>query len=503
MVGLISAIEGGRLLLVTNLSLSILLLGWIIFMLGIAQAILRARRTNTLPFIKARTYYWSIGVIIAAIGGIIYFSNQYFIGDILYAVGTLLIFITLIRPYMPDMRQLEQEVLNYLVMTILTALVLILGAIAIVSLITRVQITHSPTLVGAIIAFIMSALLGPLWILSRKIAQRLLPQVHLDPDRILREFSQSVSSVLDPDILSTIAIGLISEKIEIQRGYLFLVEHEMEDMVPRYRLRGTQGMGTGPQEVGLLDNASPTALYFHQMRLPLRQTDLDLQPRFQETSDDERTWWSSLGVDLYIPIYAKEDWMGLIALGPKLNGLPYFDDDLTLLSILADQTAIALQNAKLVESLMRLNNDFRRAYASMEQANRHLQKVNVQLENLDRTKSEFISVASHELRTPLTVMRGYNEMLIEDPNIRGNPFQSKLVNGIYDGLMRMHEIISSMLDIASIDTRSMELQHEQVSISTMIKTISTDLSDSPQKAKPDPGTEYLSDLPPLTEIPKL
>ena len=189
--------------------------------------------------------------------------------------------------------------------------------------------------------------------------------------------------------------------------------------------------------------------------------------------------------------------MGLIALGPKSNGLPYFDNDLTLLSILADQTAIALQNAKLVESLMRLNNDFRRAYSSMEQANRHLQKVNVQLENLDRTKSEFIGVASHELRTPLTVMRGYNEMLIEDPNIRGNPFQSKLVNGIYAGLMRMHEIINSMLDIASIDTRSMELQHEQVSISTLIKTISTDLSDSLKERNLTLETENLSDLPPI------
>ena len=239
-------IEVGRILLIPDLGLSILLAGWIIFMLGVAQAILRARPVYTLPFIKARTYYWSIGVIITALGGIIFFDYRSPAGaGLLYAIGTLVLAATLIRPYMPDIRHMEQEVLNYLVMTILTALVLILGALAIVALLTRFEMDYHPTLVGAVIAFIMAALLAPLWLISHKIAQRLLPQVHFDPEIILREYSQAVSSILDPELLSTVAVGLISEKIEIQRGYLFLVEHEMEDTVPQYRLRGSKGMGTG------------------------------------------------------------------------------------------------------------------------------------------------------------------------------------------------------------------------------------------------------------------
>lgn len=491
------AVDIWRLLTFPNLILYILLVGWFIFQFGIAQTIFHARRNHTVPYIKARTNYWSIGTIITAIGGIVLFDDQFVAGSILYAIGALVLSSNLIRPYMPDIRQLEQEVLNYLVMTIMTAIVLILGAIGIIWLLNRVEIYYSPTLVGAIIAFIVAALLAPLWILSRKIAQRLLPQVRFEPERILREYSQSISSILDPDLLSTVAVGLISEAIEIQCGYLFLVEHELEDMTPRYRLRGSKGMGAGPQAVGVLANDSPVTQYFHQIRLPLRQTDLEIQPNFQSAAEEERSWLNSLGVELYIPIYSKEDWMGLIALGPKLNGLPFFDRDIALLSILADQTAVALQNAKLVESLMRLNNDFRRAYASMEQANRHLQKVNVQLENLDRTKSEFISVASHELRTPLTVMRGYNEMLLEDPNVKGNPFQSKLVTGIYSGLMRMHDIISSMLDIASIDSRSMELQHEQVSISGLIKLIVKGFADSLKERKLSLETENLAELPPV------
>jgi signal transduction histidine kinase len=92
-------------------------------------------------------------------------------------------------------------------------------------------------------------------------------------------------------------------------------------------------------------------------------------------------------------------------------------------------------------------------------------------------------------------MRGYNEMLLEDPNIKGNPFQSKLVSGIYSGIMRMHEIISSMLDIASIDSRSMELQLEEISISGLIKMIVKGVSDSLKERNLTLETENLSDLP--------
>ena len=48
------------------------------------------------------------------------------------------------------------------------------------------------------------------------------------------------------------------------------------------------------------------------------------------------------------------------------------------------------------------------------QAYRALDKANRDLERLDQTKSDFISIASHELRTPLTTMIGYTEMLMED-----------------------------------------------------------------------------------------
>jgi signal transduction histidine kinase len=94
-----------------------------------------------------------------------------------------------------------------------------------------------------------------------------------------------------------------------------------------------------------------------------------------------------------VPIHTKGEWRGLLALGPKLSGDRYFDDDLVLLGTLADQTAVALENARLVEDLVQSNQEIGQAYSALHKANRQLQE-------LDGLKSSFIGVITHELRTP-------------------------------------------------------------------------------------------------------
>ncbi len=85
---------------------------------------------------------------------------------------------------------------------------------------------------------------------------------------------------------------------------------------------------------------------------PITQLDLEIQPQFRSLTRQERQWLAGSGVEIYVPIYAKNEWIGLLALGPKRSGAEFTAQDLNLLSTLADQTAVALENARLVEGLM-------------------------------------------------------------------------------------------------------------------------------------------------------
>ncbi|HUH95782.1 MAG TPA: ATP-binding protein, partial [Anaerolineales bacterium] len=229
-----------------------------------------------------------------------------------------------------------------------------------------------------------------------------------------------------------------------------------------YQLRAVQD----PAErrvvsIGLAQDG-PIALHFTLDGRPLLQYDIDLLPAFRSAAAAERGWFKSLDCEVYVPISSKGQWIGLLALGEKRSGHRYAGDDLVTLSALGAQTAAALENARLVDDLMRLNEELRRARRELEDSNRALQR-------LDQTKSDFISIASHELRTPLTVIRGYAEMLLENPST--DPAVHQFLKGINAGTVRLHEIMDSMFDIAQIDARSLELHLQQIDLAHMIQEV--------------------------------
>ena len=237
-----------------------------------------------------------------------------------------------------------------------------------------------------------------------------------------------------------------------------LTYEKAEALAERERLKGALDAQSrsGPMQLSL------------EERAPLLQYDIDFAPAFMTAPLAERKWLSGLMLDVYVPIFSKGEWIGLIGLGPKPNSR-YTDEDLNMLATIASQTGVALENARLVENLKRLNAQVREAYTYLDKANHDLAK-------LELTKSNFISIASHELRTPLTVARGYAEMLLEEPNLPENV--RELVKGIHKSTLRQHEIMDSMFDIAQMDTRSLELQKQDVFVTELIRSVAQELSKS-------------------------
>jgi signal transduction histidine kinase len=201
----------------------------------------------------------------------------------------------------------------------------------------------------------------------------------------------------------------------------------------------------------------------------------------------QREWFNNLHTEVYIPIFAKRKWSGLLAIGSKLSGNRYTAEDLVTLSALANQTAVALENARLVDNLMRLNNELRKARRDLETSNRTLQKM-------DETKSDFISIASHELRTPLTIIRGYTEMLIEDTHLDSK--YRAIIKGIHEGTIRLHEVMDSMFDITQISASSHKLRIQYVDIGEIVR----DVCSMQKKAIRERNQSIVANLPGLPNL---
>lgn len=105
--------------------------------------------------------------------------------------------------------------------------------------------------------------------------------------------------------------------------------------------------------------------------------------------------------------------------------------------------------------------------ARLEALNDQLQEANRKLQEIDKMKTDFISVASHELRTPVTTIKAFAELLVMRPDM---PEQRKgrLVGSINSEADHLTRLTNDLLDLARIETGSMQWREEPVSIEDVI-----------------------------------
>ncbi len=123
-----------------------------------------------------------------------------------------------------------------------------------------------------------------------------------------------------------------------------------------------------------------------------------------------------------------------------------------------------------LEKIARLEMEARVAYITNE-----LVEVRQTLEKLDRSKSNFISVAAHELKTPLTLIEGYTEMLRELVAQNGNNQIDTLLSGVNTGINRLHEIIDDMIDVSLIDNDLLSLNLQPILIGQHLNLLQREL----------------------------
>jgi len=111
---------------------------------------------------------------------------------------------------------------------------------------------------------------------------------------------------------------------------------------------------------------------------------------------------------------------------------------------------------------------------------------------IDRMKSEFVSMVSHELRTPLTSIKGYVDLLQADQVGTLNATQREFLNIVKANTDRLVQLINDLLDLSRIEARRIELQRQPLDLPRLVEGVVATLQ--PQlRAKQQ---ELLLDLPP-------
>jgi PAS domain S-box-containing protein len=96
-------------------------------------------------------------------------------------------------------------------------------------------------------------------------------------------------------------------------------------------------------------------------------------------------------------------------------------------------------------------------------------------EEVDRMKSEFISLASHQLRTPLSAIKTYSHMLVDGYMGEVTPAQRKSLRTIIAASNRMNELISTLLNITRIESGTIAVTPRSLRIDRVAEEVLKEL----------------------------
>lgn len=112
-----------------------------------------------------------------------------------------------------------------------------------------------------------------------------------------------------------------------------------------------------------------------------------------------------------------------------------------------------------------------------------MEKVQKQMERVDRSKSAFISVAAHELKTPLTLIEGYSSMMDDLTGDQKVEQLKSLLAGMATGIDRLRIIVDDMIDVSLIDNDLLRLNFQPAQVGLLLDALRKEAESVVQSRK--------------------
>ncbi len=465
--------------------------GWSLLILIVTGLIVATFYRSRLALYRNRTLYWLLAALPLSAGqamSLLPAGPLRMIGPLLHIFGIVALARGVASYWLPNVKAMMWAILRFLLLFALTAS-LIFGIIMGTERLA-LRLPFSNTILIIALACVAALLYLPLYQLIQRLVNRLVERMGFDPAQALRDYSQTIGTVLDLEQLAQIAAQTVAQVFDVRKGALLVTTGSERGGL---HLQPVPGMGEVPREPLELEPISPILARIRERDEPLFQYEIEHNPDLRAAAKRELDWLHNLGMEVYLPIRSQGELTGLLALGPQRTGEIYSPRSLEFLTTLAHQTGVALQNASLFEGLRALN-------VHVTELNENLRAAYERLERLDRAKTDFLSIASHELRTPLTQMRGYVDILTELSETDAlSPNQIvHIASSISRPVRRLESIINAMLDASQIETEGLSLHFAPTTLASIVRTAIEGWVPALQERRLVLTTTGLDNIPPIT-----
>jgi signal transduction histidine kinase len=259
------------------------------------------------------------------------------------------------------------------------------------------------------VGFLFFAILAfnPLRDRMQALVDRLFDRDHSLYRRAVREISEAMVSMLSTkEVVDRILVAL-TETMGVERAMVMLQEEGGQ------RLASAATRGEWDEEA----LAIPIALEHPICRRLLSRRDALARDDFDDEPDLEvreacRDVFDQLEIELLVPILFGAELLGVVAVGRKLSGESLSADDVQLLRTLANQSSIAIENAKAFDEIADLNATLE---ARVDERTRELHQAQAQLVHGEKMRSlgQLVAGVAHELNNPIGFVHANLQLLTE------------------------------------------------------------------------------------------
>ncbi|MFL7790843.1 MAG: ATP-binding protein [Anaerolineae bacterium] len=275
---------------------------------------------------------------------------------------------------------------------------------------------------------------------------------------LLNDVGSKIASVLDLDSLLERATQLVQETFGYHHAAIFEMDREQNELVmrtkagsfahlypPNHRLKLGQGI------VGWVASRSETLL----------ANDVNVEPRYVNLYPGVLPD----GSELSVPLRIGAEIVGVLDVqSPQKNA--FDDNDVMVIETLADQIAVAMENARLYEALQQ-------ELGERQRAERRLAHYTAELERSNKELEQFAYIASHDLQEPLRMVTSYLQLLERRYKGQLDESADDFIAYAVDGAARMQMLIQDLLTYSRVSTRARPF--ESVNCNDVLKHALTNL----------------------------
>ncbi|RZT93322.1 two component regulator with propeller domain [Ancylomarina subtilis] len=179
---------------------------------------------------------------------------------------------------------------------------------------------------------------------------------------------------------------------------------------------------------------------------------------------------------IYLPLKVRGKVIGVITVQSYLKNA-FKDYHLSLLQNIAVYASIAIENAQVFQKIELQAKWLQKANNNINLQKEEILRKNSELTELNHEKNHLIGIIAHDLKNPLTSTLTIAEYLKSQIKNSNQPEDVENIDFMLNALTRMNKMITRILDVKMIESKSINLQLEKINLSRLLNIVNQNFKE--------------------------